>query len=104
MADEFAQDVLPRLHPQVQRHRLLVAALDQPVLGPGGPAVLRRAAPRVADAGLLDLDDLGAEVAAPRGAERPRAADASVEPPADRPQTPDPQPPTTADTTPTHHR
>ena len=71
LGDEPLEERRPLWLAQVEGDRLLVALLREP--GIAVAALARRAelAQRVAEAGLLDLDDLGAELAEDGGGERP---------------------------------
>src|SRR5207253_10179608 len=71
-ADELEQELLAALRSQVQRHALLVTGLDRP---PERTSLIARLAPfadGIGPARILDLDDLGAEIAEQPSGERPR--------------------------------
>src|SRR3989475_6795343 len=69
--DEPADQRLALGVAQVARNGLLVARLDEPPVGAAGATGGSAEAPEVVtDTGLLDLDDLGAELAEERRAER----------------------------------
>src|SRR5262249_58726349 len=74
LRDQAPDQRLPLRLSQVAGNRLLVARLDEPPVGAAGVGAggSAQASQVVADARLLDLDHLGAELAEQRGAYRRR--------------------------------